>query len=62
MQEPAAWRRPGILVGKPVTELPPAQRALLLTAVCVLAGRDPDELDSQLAVLARAGPSLRRRA
>jgi hypothetical protein len=59
MPEPA-WKRPGILVGRPLTELEPAERALLLAAVAVLAGRDVEELDAQLTLVARAG--ARRRA
>jgi len=60
MEQAAAWRRPGILVGRPVGQLTPAERAFLLTAVSVLAGRDPDELDAQLSLVARAGTPRRR--
>jgi len=60
MAQAAPWRRPGILVGRPVGQLTPAERAMLLAAVSVLAGRDPDELDAQLSLVARAGTPRRR--
>jgi hypothetical protein len=60
MPESPAWKRPGILVGRPLSELAPAERTLLLAAVAVLAGRDAEELDAQLALVARAGPPRRR--
>jgi hypothetical protein len=60
MEQPAPWRRPGILVGRPVAELTPSERALLLAAVAVLAGRDPDELETQLTLASRAGLPRRR--
>jgi hypothetical protein len=58
--QPAPWRRPGILVGRPVGQLTSAERAFLLTAVGVLAGRDPEELDAQLSLVVRAGAGTRR--
>jgi len=60
MEQAAPWRRPGILVGRPVDQLTPAERTFLLAAVSVLAGRDPDELDAQLSLVARAGARRRR--
>jgi hypothetical protein len=59
MPDAPAWKRPGILVGRPVSELEPTERALLLAAVAVLAGRDAEELDAQLALVARAGTRRR---
>ena len=55
MEQPAPWRRPGILVGRPVSELTATERALLVTAFSVLGGRDPDDVDAQLTLIARAG-------
>jgi hypothetical protein len=56
MEQPPPWRRQGILVGRPLSDLTASERALLLAAVSVLAGRDPEELDAQLALVARVGP------
>jgi len=56
MRDAPVWKRPGILVGRPFTELAPAERALLCAAVAVLAGRDAEELETQLALVVRAGP------
>jgi hypothetical protein len=61
MPQAPAWKRPGILVGRPVSELEPAERTLLLAAVAVLAGRDAEELDMQLTLVTRAGPPRRRK-
>jgi hypothetical protein len=60
MQQLAPWRRQGILVGRPLGDLTASERTLLVAAVSVLAGRDPDELDAQLALVARAGPATVR--
>ena len=56
MKQPPPWKRPGILVGRPVGDLTASERALLLSAISVLAGRDPDQLDAQLTLVTRAGP------